>query len=160
LVKVSIICIGKLKDAFFEDASKEYLKRLSAYCQTNIIEIPAASLPQEPSDALIQRALSAEAEAIMKKIPDKARVISLCIEGKELSSEGFAEKLESFINAGAGEICFIIGGSHGLSDEVKARSDFKLSFSKMTFPHRLARIMLLEQLYRAFSISTGGKYHK
>ena len=89
----------------------------------------------------------------------RARVISL-IEGKELSSEGFAEKLESFINSGAGEIWFIIGGSHGLSDEVKARSDFKLSFSKMTFPHRLARIMLLEQLYRAFSISTGGKYHK
>ena len=155
----TIICMGRLKDKFFEDASAEYLKRLRAYGKTEIAELPAVQLPENPSDAEIAKALSAEAEAIIKKIPKGAAVFPMCIEGREFSSEELADKFTTLANSGISHIVFIIGSSYGLSDEVKKLGQ-KLSMSKMTFPHRLARVMLLEQIYRACTIISGSKYHK
>ena len=160
MIKVNIICVGRLKDAFFEEAAKEYIKMLGSFCQIKITEINAANLPQEPSRAEIEKALMAEAKEILRKIPERSKTIALSIEGKQLSSEEFADLLEGCKSSGAGEISFIIGGSYGLADDIKKRADFRLSFSKMTFPHRHFRVMLREQIYRAFSISAGGKYHK
>lgn len=156
---VKIICVGKLKDKFFRDASDEYLKRLKAYCKAEIIEIPAANLPDDPNDTQITAALEKEADAILKKIPSNSTVVAMCVEGKMYSSEDVAELLsKSAMNSG--EIVFIIGGSYGLSENVKKRSDVRMSASKMTFPHRLFRVMLLEQIYRGYKINSGGKYHK
>lgn len=156
---VKIICVGKLKDAFFRDAADEYMKRLGAYCKAEIIEIPAANLPDSPSDALINAALEKEAEQIMKKIPPRAAVAAMCVEGKLYSSEDLAKYLSSAAMSG-GDVVFIIGGSYGLSEKVKKAANVKISASKMTFPHRLFRVMLLEQIYRAYKINSGGKYHK
>lgn len=156
---VKIICVGKLKDKFFRDASDEYLKRLKAYCKAEIIEIPAANLPDDPNDTQITAALEKEADVILKKIPSNSTVVAMCVEGKMYSSEDVAELLsKSAMNSG--EIVFIIGGSYGLSENVKKRSDVRMSASKMTFPHRLFRVMLLEQIYRGYKINSGGKYHK
>ncbi|MBQ8209591.1 MAG: 23S rRNA (pseudouridine(1915)-N(3))-methyltransferase RlmH [Clostridia bacterium] len=156
---VKIICVGKLKDKFFRDASDEYMKRLKGYCKAEIIEIPAANLPDDPNDALIAAALEKEADAILKKIPSNSTVVAMCVEGKLYSSEDVAELLsKSAMNSG--EIVFIIGGSYGLHENVKKRADVRMSASKMTFPHRLFRVMLLEQIYRGYKINSGGKYHK
>jgi 23S rRNA (pseudouridine1915-N3)-methyltransferase len=160
LVSVTIICIGKLKEKFWRDAADEYTKRLSRYCDLKIKELSESLLPENPSQTEIDTALSKESEAILKEIPKDAAVFPLCIEGKGLTSPEFAEKIENVSLSGKSKICFIIGSSHGLSDAVKNKADFKLSFSKMTFPHQLFRVLLLEQIYRAFSIIGGGKYHK
>ena len=160
MLSVNIICVGRLKDKFFEDASAEYLKRLKAYAKVNVSEIKAVDLPDEASSALINAALEKEGTEIIKKIPSNARVVALCIEGKLYSSEDTAKLLFDTALSGCSDIVFIIGGSYGLSDTVKQRADIKLSMSKMTFPHRLARIMLLEQIYRGFKINAGEKYHK
>ncbi len=160
MLSVDIICVGKLKDAFFEDASDEYLKRLKAYCRMTVTEIKAAALPDEPNEAQISAALEKEGSEILKKIPSSARVVSLCIEGKLYSSEDMGTLFKNAGNSGCSQIVFIIGGSYGLSENVKKRSDIRMSMSKMTFPHRLARIMLLEQIYRGFKINAGEKYHK
>ena len=160
MIKVTIICVGRLKDRFFEDASAEYLKRLGAYAKTDIIEIKAENLPDEPNESQIKNALKTEGEAIIKKIPSGAEVIPLCIEGKGLSSEELASVFSTGASSGTSHFVFIIGGSYGLSDEVKSLGKLKLSMSRMTFPHRLARIMLLEQIYRACKINAGEKYHK
>ena len=157
---MKIICVGKLKDAFFKDASDEYMKRLKAYCKAEIIEIPAVNLPDNPSDALISSALDKEAEAIIKKIPQGATVVAMCVEGKLYSSEDVAECLAKAAMTGNGDIAFIIGGSYGLSEQVKRRASIRMSASKMTFPHRLFRIMLLEQIYRGYKINANEKYHK
>lgn len=157
---VSIISVGKLKDAFFEMASDEYLKRLKAYAKVNIIEIKAGVLPENPKDSEISVVLEKEAEDILKKIPSSSKVISLCIEGKLYSSEDMAKLIADTALNGFSHLVFIIGGSYGLSERVKARSDIRLSMSKMTFPHRLARIMLLEQIYRGYKINSGEAYHK
>ena len=157
---VKIICVGKLKEAFYEQAVKEYTKRLSAFCKLEIEELPEVKLSQEPSQAEINAALLKEGEAVKSKIPKGSAVVAMCIEGKGRSSEGFAELLENFALTGASRICFIIGGSFGLSKEVKDMAQVKLSMSAMTFPHHLARVMLLEQIYRGFNIISGGKYHK
>lgn len=157
---VSIISVGKLKDAFFEMASDEYLKRLKAYAKVNIIEIKAGVLPENPKDGEINNVLEKEGEEILKKIPSGAKVISLCIEGKLYSSEDIAKLISDSALSGCSHIVFIIGGSYGLSPKVKSRSDIRLSMSKMTFPHRLARIMLLEQIYRGYKINSGEAYHK
>ena len=160
MLNITVIAVGKLKDRFFEEASEEYLKRLSSYARVNVVEIKAAALPPEPDDAQILSALKKEGDEIIKKIPSGARVISLCVEGKQYSSEALAGLIEKSALSGASHLVFIIGGSYGLSGEIKKLSDIRMSMSEMTFPHRLARIMLLEQLYRACKINAGESYHK
>ena len=157
---VTIISVGKLKDAFFEMASDEYLKRLKAYAKVNVVEIKAGVLSYNPKAGEISAVLEKEGEEILRKIPSSAKVITLCIEGKLYSSEDMARLLSDTALSGTSHIVFIIGGSYGLPDKVKNRSDVRLSMSKMTFPHRLARIMLLEQIYRGCKINAGESYHK
>lgn len=160
MIKIKVIALGKLKEKYLRDAVEEYLKRLSAYSKTEILEIEPTRLSDNPSAAEIQKALDGEAEQILKKIPDGSLVVALCIEGKQYSSEEFNKVLDSYISKGASSIVFIIGSSYGLSDKIKSLAGIKLSFSKMTFPHQLFRVMLLEQIYRNFKISDGSKYHK
>ena len=159
MMKITVIALASLKEKYLKEAADEYIKRLGAFCNLKIIELDPVRLPEKPSYAEISAALSREAELIAKKIPAGDFVVPLCIEGKQFSSEEFAEMLEEKVNIGRG-VTFIIGSSCGLSDDIKRRADFKLSFSKMTFPHKLFRVMLLEQLYRAFKICSGGAYHK
>ena len=160
MLTITIICVGRLKDAFFEDAAKEYGKRLTAYAKVNTVELKAADLPQEPSAAEVSAALEKEGAEILKKIPSGAKVVALCVEGKPYSSEELADYFNACANAGCSHIVFIIGGSCGLSENVKRAAHVRLSMSRMTFPHRLARVMLLEQIYRACKINAGEKYHK
>lgn len=157
---ITIICEGKLKEKYLRDACGEYIKRLSAFCKLNIVELAPHRIPDNPSENEIANALKAEGTEILSKIPNGAAVYAMCIEGKQMPSEKLAQRLSECQVKGYSSAVFIIGGSHGLSDEVKNRADFRLSMSEMTFPHQLARVMLLEQVYRAFQISTGGKYHK
>ena len=159
MLPVTILTVGRLKDRFFEDASAEYMKYLKQFSKTEIVEIPAATLPDNPAQTQIQTALDKEAEAILKRIPDSAFVAALCIEGKQYSSEDMAELLKANQQTGK-PVFFIIGGSYGLSDTVKKRANVRLSMSRMTFPHHLARVMVGEQIYRAFTIIEGSKYHK
>lgn len=159
MIKCKLIVLGSLKEKYLKEACKEYEKRLSRYCDLEICEIEPVRLPDKPSQSEIVSALKKEAELINKKIPQNARVITLCVEGKPLSSEAFAEKIKSDVSIGT-NLCFIIGSSYGLSPEIKKNSDFKLSLSEMTFPHQLFRVMLLEQIYRAFKINEGSTYHK
>ncbi len=159
MIKITVIALASLKEKYLKDAAAEYTKRLSPYCDLKIIELDPVRLPEKPSDAEINSALEREAELILKKIPAGDYVVPLCIEGKQLSSEEFSGVLEQEMNIGRG-VTFIIGSSCGLADMVKCRADLRLSFSKMTFPHQLFRVMLLEQIYRAFKICSGGAYHK
>ena len=160
MLNVTIICLGKLKEKYLRDACDEYIKRLSAFCKLNMVELTPEKLSDNPSDKEIENALTAEAKKITEKIPKGSYIYSLCIEGKQISSEELSTEIENVGVAGTSSIVFIIGSSFGLSDEIKRMSDFKFSMSKMTFPHKLARIMLTEQIYRGFSISNNGKYHK
>lgn len=160
MLGVNIICVGKLKEPWLRGACDEYRKRLGAYCRLEITELTPYRLSDNPSEGEIQKALAAEGKEILSRIPQGAEVCSLCIEGKQLPSETFAKKLEEIPLKGCSTVVFIVGGSYGLSPEVKARSGFRMSMSQMTFPHQMARVMLLEQIYRAFQISSGGKYHK
>ena len=159
-MNITVIALGKLKEKYLTDAISEYSKRISAYGKLQIIELNPVRLSDNPSQIEIDNALSKEAEEIKKKIPNNSYVFSLCIEGKEKSSEAFAKAIGDATLNGKSNIVFIIGSSFGLSPEIKALSDFKLSFSPMTFPHQLMRVMLLEQIYRAFQINNNGKYHK
>ena len=159
MLPITIITIGRLKDRFFEDASAEYMKYLKQFSKTEIIEIPAVTLPDAPAPSQIQTALEKEAEQILKRIPNKAFVAAMCIEGKQISSEDMADLLKQNQQTGK-SVVFVIGGSYGLADTVKKRADARISMSRMTFPHRLARIMLLEQIYRGFTINAGKTYHK
>jgi len=158
--KVTILCVGKLKEKFYTEAAAEYVKRLGRCCAIEIIELPEARLPESPSPGEIQRALAEEASAIEGRLPKGTALIALCIEGTELSSPQLAERLNAFAVSGASQLTFLIGGSVGLRQELKERADLRLSMSPMTFPHHLARIMLLEQIYRAYQIQAGTKYHK
>ena len=158
--KVSILCVGKLKEKFYMEAVAEYTKRLSRFCKPEIIELPESRLQENPSQAEIDQALAQEAALIRGKLPKGAAVIAMCIEGKELSSPALAEKFQELALGGASHLCFLIGGSVGLSKELKQEADLRLSMSPMTFPHHLARVMLLEQIYRAYQIIAGTKYHK
>lgn len=160
MLNISVICIGKLKEKYLSEAVSEYQKRLTTLCRLQIIQLPAAFLPDSPKESEIEAALKSEGEKILDKIPAASYVISLCIEGKTLSSEALSEKISSLKVQGTSNLVFIIGGSYGLSEEVKKRSHFRLSMSPMTFPHQLARVMLLEQIYRALGIEAGTKYHK
>lgn len=157
---VNIIFVGNLKESFFEEAVREYEKRLGAYCKVNNIYIKEQRMSEKPSEAEIAATLKKEGEQILAALPSRSYKIALCVEGKQLTSEGFADVFESAANNGYNEISFIIGSSCGLSPEVKAACDKRLSVSMMTFPHRLMRVILLEQIYRAQNILGGGKYHK
>jgi len=157
---INIICVGKIKEDYFSKAAAEFEKRLSRFCSINVIQIPDKSIPDNPSPAECSAVLNKEGEQILSEIPSGAYAVALCIEGKQLSSPELAEKIEEVALLGKSSVCFIIGSSFGLSDEVKNKCDLKLSFSRLTFPHQLFRVLLLEQIYRAFSITNKMKYHK
>lgn len=159
MIKLTIIALGKLKEKYLQDACNEYKKRLGRYCNLEVIELEPVRLSEKPTAAEVKSALAKEADLIIKKIPQNAEIYTLCVEGKQLSSEKFAENIADSQNFGK-NITFIIGSSYGLSDTIKAMSKLKLSFSAMTFPHQLFRTMLLEQIYRAFKINEGSTYHK
>lgn len=158
--KVTVLCVGKLKEKFYIDAAAEYVKRLGRHCKIEIVELPESRLPESPSPAEIRKALETEAAAIREKLPKGSAVIAMCIEGKTCSSEVLARRLSDFAVQGKTQLTFLIGGSVGLDESLKAQADWKLSMSPMTFPHHMARIMLLEQIYRAYQIQQGTKYHK
>ena len=157
---ITLIVMGKLKEKFYLSAAAEYEKRLTGYCSFRIIELPEHRLPEDPSPAEIQAGLDKEAELIFSKIPKNSWLCIFTPEGKILSSEEFAGKLKDVKNSGKSSAAFLIGSSFGISQKVKDKADFKLSMGKMTFPHHLARIMVLEQIYRAEAIQAGSKYHK
>ena len=161
MLKIRIIAMGKLTVDYFRSACEDYLKRMSRAYSVTVIEPKPEALPKDPTDGDIARALEREAARITESIPPRAAVVAMCVEGKQLSSEELAVKMEGFAASGVSEVCFLIGSSHGLHDEIKKRgADLRLSVSKMTFPHELFRVMLLEQLYRAAEINAGSKYHK
>lgn len=160
MLTVTILAVGRIKEKYFTDAIAEYSKRLGRYCRLNIIEVKDEPTPDNPTDRERELVLGKEGERLLEKLPRGAYLIPLCIEGGQVSSEKLAEKLDAVAGSGYSEIVFVIGGSMGLCDEIKKMADMKLSFSKMTFPHQLMRVILLEQIYRAFNISNGGKYHK
>ncbi len=157
---IHLIVVGKIKEKYFTDAIGEYSKRLGRYCNLNIIEVKDEPTPDNPSEREIELVLEKEGERIEAKIPKNAYLVPLCIEGKQLESVEFADFFGKTANDGKNDIAFVIGGSLGICGRIKQRADFKLSFSKMTFPHQLMRVVLLEQIYRAFNINGGGKYHK
>lgn len=159
MIGVNIICVGKLKESYLRDGCNEYIKRLSAFSKVNIIETPEERCSDSPSESKIKSVIEKEGARIIAKIPKGSCVIPMCIEGKEYSSPDFSAELEK-ISMNYSAVTFVIGGSFGLSDEVKNLGKTKLSFGKMTLPHQLARMILLEQTYRAFSISNNSKYHK
>lgn len=160
MMTVTILSLGKLKEKYMTDYSKEYEKRLPAYCRLNITELEPVRLSDRPSEKEIENALEKEAKMLESRIPGGAYLTVMCIEGKKMSSEELADRLETIALTGNSHICFVIGSSFGLAKSIKDKADLKLSMSDMTFPHKLARIMLLEQIYRAFSINNNGKYHK
>ena len=160
MVEITLLAMGKLKEKFYISASEEYSKRLGAYCKFKLLELPEVRLPEDPSPAEIAAGLDKEADTIFSKIPKGAYLCIFTPEGKELSSEAFATKLADVKNSGKSSACFLIGSSFGMSPRVKSKADFKLSMGPMTFPHHLARIMVLEQIYRAEAIQAGSKYHK
>ena len=157
---ITLITMGKLKEKFYISAAQEYEKRLKGYCRFQIIEIPEVRLPEDPSPAEIAAGLEKEADMILSKIPKGAWFCTLTPEGKLLSSEELADKMCDVKLSGKSSACFLIGSSFGIAQRIKALADLKLSMSPMTFPHHLARVMVLEQLYRSEAIQAGSKYHK
>ena len=160
MIKINIIAVGKLKEKYLKDACEEYLKRLKAFAKVSVIEVGEYKSSDSPSQTEIETVKEKEGEAIISKIPKGSFVIPMCIEGTQLSSEGIADKIKDITVSGSSGITFIIGGSFGLSDKVKSLGDLKLSFGKITLPHQLMRVVLLEQTYRALSILNNSKYHK
>ena len=159
-IRVQLICVGKMKEKFYIDAAAEYVKRLSAYCKLQVVELPEERLPSNPSQAQIDAALEKEAAAIRAKLAPRASLVALCVEGRMRSSEELSGLLSDWSSRGGGSLSFLIGGSYGLHASLKAEAWARLSMSPMTFPHHLARVMLLEQLYRSFKIDEGSSYHK
>ena len=160
MFNITLIAMGKLKEKFYLSAAAEYEKRMKGYCQFQVIEIPEVRLPDNPSPAEISAALEKEADMIIDKLPRSSWFCTLTPEGKMLSSVALAEKLQSVKLSGKNSACFLIGSSFGMAPRIKEMADFRLSMSPMTFPHHLARVMVLEQIYRAESIQAGSKYHK
>ena len=158
--RVTVLCVGKLKEKFYIDAAAEYVKRLQRHCRLELIELPEQRLPDDPSPAEIQKALRTEGDAIREKLPKGGAVIALCIEGRLCSSGELSRRMAEFGVQGKTQLTFLIGGSVGLDEDLKRQADWRLSMSPMTFPHHMARIMLLEQIYRAYQIAGGTKYHK
>ncbi len=159
-LKINIVCVGKVKEKFFTGAIDEYSKRLSRYCNLKIIELPDEKTPDNASDTVNDLIKRKEGERILSNIKDDSYVIALAIEGKMLDSVELSKKIDELGISGKSDISFVIGGSLGLSSEVLARADYKLSFSKMTFPHQLMRVILLEQIYRSYRIMKNEPYHK
>ena len=157
-MNINFIAMGKLKESWYREACAEYMKRLGAYVSPKVIEPSPVDLPQKPSQAQIDAALRQEAAKIREQIKPGSFTVAMCIEGKTISSEQFAQKLETA--AGFSTVNFLVGSSFGLDEELKKQADLRLSMSPMTFPHSLARVMLMEQVYRAYSILNNGKYHK
>jgi len=160
MLNVSLICVGKMKERHYISAFEEYEKRLSAFCKFELFEISESKLADNPSDSEIKSALVKEGREIQKKIPAGAKLVAMCIEGETLSSVDLAEMLKGMAVSGTNRVAFVIGGSFGLHDDIKCIAAKRLSMSKMTFPHHLARVMTAEQIYRAFTIIEGNKYHK
>ncbi len=160
MFEITLLCMGKLKEKFYIQAAKEYEKRLSGYCRFHLLELPEHRLPDDPSPTQIALGLEKEAETILSKIPKGAWLCIWTPEGKLLSSEELAQQMGAVKLSGKSSACFLIGSSFGISPKIKQLADCKLSMSKMTFPHHLARIMVLEQLYRSEAIQAGSKYHK
>lgn len=160
MLKIKIITVGALSEKHWKDACAEYRKRLSAKADLEEIQLKEEPLSKNPSAGEIKKALDAEGEKILAEIPKRAMAVSLCVEGKQYSSEALAEIIGDAAVSGVSEICFVIGSSYGLSDRVKSASRLKLSMSALTFPHQLARVMLYETVYRSFTILGGEKYHK
>ena len=160
MLRIHIVHVGTIKEKYLTDAVKEYEKRLGAYCCIDNISVKEEKLGDKPSESEISAAVKREGERILAALPPRAYNIALCVEGKQMTSVKFSEKLSSLAGEGFSEVCLIIGGSDGLSEEVKSACRMRLSISEMTFPHQLMRVILLEQLYRAFNIASGGKYHK
>ena len=160
MLSVTIVAVGKIKEDFYRSAVSEYAKRLSAYCQFDVIEVKDEKTPDNPTENEKRIVLEREGERILAKIPKGAKVIALCIEGKQLSSEELADTLSNLSLSGVSRVTFVIGGSMGLSDKIKNLASIRLSFSKMTFPHMLMRVILTEQIYRGFTIIEGKTYHK
>mgnify|MGYP003295020957 FL=1 len=159
-MNVQIIALGKLKEKYLTDAVKEYEKRISAFAKFSITELEPERILENPSESEIAAALEAEAEKITAKIPQNSLVIAMCIEGKQLSSEGFAKKINEAGISGKSNVVFVIGSSHGLSERIKKSAALRMSMSEMTFPHQLMRVVLLEQIYRSYRIMMGEPYHK
>ena len=160
MLSITLLCVGKLKEKYFVDALDEYQKRLGAYCCFTVTGLPEQRLNDNPSEKEIAAALEKEAAEIERRIPSGAAVCAFCVEGTLLSSAELAERLGAWAGGGQSRVCFLIGGSFGLSERLKRRADLRLSMSRMTFPHHLFRVMAAEQIYRAFTILEGGKYHK
>ena len=160
MTNIHIICVGKLKEPFYIQAVAEYAKRLAPYCRLTVTELAEERLPDRPSQAQIDAALRKEAAAIRAKLPPRARVVALCVEGQLLSSPELAKRLRTWEIGPTNQLCFLIGGSYGLDEALKQEAQVRLSMSPMTFPHHLFRVMLLEQLYRGFKINEGSSYHK
>ena len=162
--RITLLCVGKLKEKFYAEAAAEYAKRLSRFCKLEILALQEERLPEDPSPAQIDGALRKEAEAIRRKIPPSSRLVALCVEGRLRSSEELARTMAAWdVGAESGlekRLVFLIGGSFGLHESIKAEAWDRLSMSPMTFPHHLARVMLLEQIYRACQINAGTRYHK
>lgn len=159
-MKITILCVGKVKEKFYRDAIDEFTKRLSRYCKLEIIEVADEKTNEEATETELRLVKDKEGERLLKNIKDDTYVICLCIDGKQLDSEELSDKVERLGIQGTSHIIFVIGGSLGLSDSVIKRADYKLSFSKMTFPHQLMRVILLEQVYRAYRIMNNEPYHK
>ena len=159
-MKITVLCVGKVKEKFFTDAIKEYSKRLSRYCKLEIVEVADEKTPDGASELVVNQIKEKEAERMEKYLPDSAYVIALAIEGKKLTSEKLAEKIDSLGISGTSHLVFLIGGSLGMSDRLLKRADYLLSFSDMTFPHQLMRVILFEQVYRSYRIIHGEPYHK
>lgn len=159
-MKITLITVGKIKEKYLKDAIAEYSKRLSKYCKLEIVEVADEKTPDNASETVENAIRAKEAERILKHVKDDAYVITLEIQGKQLTSEEMADKIEKLGVQGTSHIIFIIGGSIGLGEEVLKKSDYALSFSKMTFPHQLMRVILLEQIYRSYRIISNEPYHK
>ncbi len=157
---IKVIAVGKLKEKYLAEAVGEYEKRLSRFAKLELVQLPDIKIPDKASAAEEEAVKRSEGDKILEKIPQGAYVYALCVEGKQQSSEAFAQQLHMLALSGRSEVCFIIGGSLGLDERVKARADVRLSFSAMTFPHMLMRVVLLEQIYRAFKINNNESYHK
>lgn len=160
MLSVRLICVGKMRERFYIDAFAEYTKRLRAYCKLDCVELTEQRLSEQPSQKEIHAVLETESADIIKNIPPDAYVVAMCVEGRQMKSEGMAKLIAERENSGKPKLCFIVGGSFGLDERVKERADFRLSMSEMTFPHHLARVMLAEQIYRGFKINEGSRYHK
>ena len=160
MLYIKLICVGKMRERFYLDAFDEYRKRLQSYCRLELCEISEQRLPEAPSDKELAAALAREAEEIVRAVPADAWTVALCVEGRQMPSEGMAALIAERENSGKPKLCFIVGGSCGLAENVKQRCDLRLSMSEMTFPHHLARVMLIEQIYRGFKSNEGSRYQK